>query len=96
MLAKKKNIAPPVTSTVTVSLDISFTCAPGSAPLSRDEIQELTARAVESFTTVGRERIAAFNEISRVRRGAQAEVIAVEAHPCEGQSFRFAGVPAND
>ena len=95
MLATKRKISP-VTSTVTVSLEITFAPEPGTAPLSREEIDELTDRAVESFTKVGIERIAAFNEISRVRRGARGEVIAVDANIVDAQSFRFAGTPAND
>lgn len=92
MLAEQKTST--VTTSMTVTLEITMESA-SAAPLSHEEIKDLTDRAVESFTSVSRERIAAFNEISRVRHGAAGEVVCVEARRGPQQA-PLIGRPAND
>ncbi|MEI2385217.1 hypothetical protein [Breoghania sp. JC706] len=94
MLTQPKT--PTSTASVTLTLDISFEAPRGTDPLSSVEIDELAQRAVASITDMTWEKIAAFNEISRVRRGARGKLVSVEARQGGLQTSQSMRTSVND
>ncbi len=94
MLAEQKDTS--VTAQVTVTLEVSLESLPGQEPLTPDQARDFARQAAESFTSVSRERLNAFNQITQLRRAATSHVTAVEATCANISMPQFEGSAAND